>query len=496
MAYSQRSVFKGASIYSAGQLLTRASTLLLIPLYTRFLTITDYGIIGYLEVIVQVLVAMLALGFYAAQSRYYYEAEREEDMKTFLFSANLTLVLVGGPICAALTFWGEPLFALLGAEGIPFHPFVPMVLWTAFFQVLGQMVVTYHLAAKAYRNTALLQVAQFALVTGAVVYLVVFRKQGAVGKVAGTMWGHLLFFLIFYPAYLRRFRFSWRPDQVAWAVAFGLPLVMHILAAVIHQSIDRVILEQYITIEELGIYTLGYQAAMVMSVIVQSVNRAWSPNFYDLMRSDHPDKKGEVRRTWQVWLVGVGLVFLIGALWAREILRFLTPPSYHAASRIVPLVLFGYVLNGVYFFFVAPLFYFKRTRAIPVLTVTSALLNIGLNYALIPRYGSLGAAWATAASFTWLAAAAWFSGRRLFDPGWEFGRTLPVLLYLLAVGAAGLWEETGLAMQAAKVGVVIGYVVLGWLLFRDKLRPALRGGLAMLRPVTPPEPLDLGDEGL
>jgi len=136
MAYSLKSVFSGSSIFTVGQLLTSATAFLLIPVYTRFLTPEDFGIVGYLLVVSQFLGVVLMFGFHGAQTRFYYEyKENKEEIGKFLFSINIYLIIVAFICCLIFTLFGKSAYSLFihSKDDIPFYPFFPIVFWTAFF---------------------------------------------------------------------------------------------------------------------------------------------------------------------------------------------------------------------------------------------------------------------------------------------------------------------------------------------------------------------------
>jgi O-antigen/teichoic acid export membrane protein len=296
---------------------------------------------------------------------------------------------------------------------------------------MGQMVISYSLAAKDYKKCAFLQVFQFLVTTLSVIYFVVYLQQGALGQLKGLLAGQIIFFVIFYWSYVSKFVFSFSWQYVQVCLAFGLPIVFHLLAGAIHNSMDRVILEKYVSMGELGIYNLGYQLGMVMSVITTSINRAWQPNYFEFMSSsmEIEQKKFENRRMLALWVIGIGSICLIGMMWAKEFLILLTPENFHVAAGVVPIILFGYFFQGLYFFAVSPLFQFKKTKFLPFLTAVSALLNIILNFIFIPKYGIYGAAYATVLSFAFQSAFVYFVSKKLFYPEYEF---FPIIVAILS----------------------------------------------------------------
>lgn len=475
MAYSIRSVFKGSLIYSIGQIGTKAFGFFLIPIYTRYLTPTDYGIVGYLQVFLQLLATILMFGFYGAQTRFYYEyIDAPNKVKEFLFSINAYLLALLIPLCTILTLWGSQIYVFFNVKEIPFYPFFPIIIWASFFQILNQMVISYSLAKKEYKKCALLQGLQFIFVACLVIVFVVYFKQGALGQLKGILFGQVLFFVIFYFPYTRNFKFRFDLRYLKYALAFGLPIVFHLLAGVLNNSIDRVILAKFVTMGKIGIYTLGYQVGMVMSVIVMSVNKAWQPNYFELMSGDSHDRAFENRRIFSYWLIGIGCVCLIGMLWAEEILIILTPGGYRLAARVIPIIILGFFFQGVYSFAVSPIFQYKKTIILPFLTGLVALINIGFNFLLIPQFGISGAAYATLISFFFQAMLAYILGVKLFNPQFELGKILCLMILLVIVPFVVVSSEISVQSEIIKVTYLVSYIAIAIALFWEYTGPILK----------------------
>jgi O-antigen/teichoic acid export membrane protein len=432
MPYSLKSVFKGGSIYTIGQLLTKASAFFLIPLYTRFLTPEDFGIIGYAHVVLQFAGTFFVFGLRGSQTRFFYQYKDDSlNVGSFIFTINLFLLVILSCFFVIYFFSKEIILNYLHTNNFILAPYLDIVILIIFFQVFNQMIVAYYLAAKNYKKCAFLQFIQFILTTLIIILFVVVLNQGAYGQIKGILWGNIVFFFIFCWDYIRKFSFKFSFSHLTTALIFGIPILFHLLMGSIHASIDRVILERYVSLGELGIYTLGYQIGMVLSVIVGSINRAWQPNYFEFMSSsmDIEQKKFENRRMLALWVIGIGSICLVGMMWAKEFLILLTPENFHVAAGVVPIILFGYFFQGLYFFAVSPLFQFKKTKFLPFLTAVSALLNIILNFMFIPKYGIYGAAYATVLSFAFQSAFVYFVSKKLFYPEYEF---FPIIVAILS----------------------------------------------------------------
>jgi O-antigen/teichoic acid export membrane protein len=245
---------------------------------------------------------------------------------------------------------------------------------------------------------------------------------------------------------------SFGGKYLAFSLSFGVPIVIHLLSGVMHSSIDRAILADMVSVAELGLYTLGYQVGMVMAIVTTSVNKAWQPSYYEVMESNDPKKDHHIRRTYNLWLIVMSLICTLGILWGGDILKLITPQNFHGASVVIPYVLLGYFFHGLYYFAVSPIFFHKRTILLPIFTgAAAALVNIGLNFLLIPYLGITGAALATTISMFFQALVVYIVGRRLHNHGFNLLATGIVSLAMLTAFIGPLYVDDFVQSQAARV---------------------------------------------
>ena len=482
MAYSLRSIITGSSAYTAAHALTQATGFFLIPIYTRVLTTDDYGIISVLGVVVAIGTALLSMGVYAPQVRYYHEF-RDEARRAgeFLFAINALVLGVGVSVSLLLTGFGEPLFRLLiRDEAVVFVPFVVISIWNALLGTVNQLVPSYLVATKQFFGGAALQVARFIITVSLIILFVVGRREGALGSIKGVLIGHVVAFVAFYWVYARHFVLRLRRADIRNILSMGLPVMVHGTALAVMVSVDKLILKAFLPLSSVGIYNLGHKFGLVMSVIVLSVNRAWMPNYYELM--DHPaiDREAEIRRVFAVWLTVIGTLCVFGGAVSKDVVRIATGADYHGAWIVVPVILIAYFFQGIYFFVGGPIFFFKRTLYLPFITVCVAGVNIALNLLLIPRLGIMGAAASSAISFALLALVTYLVSRRLYDPEVR-SRSAPFLLITVVAGLtlAGRFTDMPLGNAAGKCGGLCALLCI--VVYRRTLVPLLRKAVNLVR---------------
>jgi len=480
MAYSIRSIIKGTSIFTAGQVLIKATGFILIPIYTKYLTTEDYGVIGIVGVIVTILVAALSLGTPQAQTRFYYDDHQDKHaVGRLLFSINVLQFAVALGVCVLLSAFGESLFgAAIDHEFVLFYPFIVIAIWTAFLHLFSQLLTNFYVTTKRYTYCAFLLFIQFLVSVSLVIYFVVYQGEGALGSIKGIFLGQLVFCALFYWPYARKFIWRLNMRNIRDVLAMGLPVTVYMTASAVLLSVDKLIVKSFLPLSSVGLYTLGYKFGFVMSVLVVSINRAWLPNYYELMNQTVSSRAYEVKRMFSLWVTILGAICILASVWSDEVVRLMTAPAFYPSAAVVPPILLAFFFHGIYHFMVGPLFYFKRTVLLPVITVAGAAVNIGLNFLLIPRYGIQGAAGAALASFILLAILAYFAGRMYFNPRFELGRLIFLMLTVsaMSIGANSLgWHW---AMESL---LPVAYLLLCFTLFPRYLKPLAARAIDQLR---------------
>ena len=322
-----------------------------------------------------------------------------EEQKRHIFSNFLFLFAFSGVVLIGLSIFGDRWWSSISAGSIPFRPFVTLTLVAVWAGLISRTLLSIYQAQQRVMAYVTMEGVGFAV---AVIFGLIFvagHRMGAYGQILGAFISQVAMMIV---AVVLLFR-GWFTPRLAWrhvwnALAFGLPLVPHLLPAWALTFVDRIMLEHFVNLNDVGFYNLGYNLGMGMLVLVTSINQAYQPYYYELMSST-PEPESKILRIVSFYLAAVGLITLAGSLFAGEFIRLLTPEKYQNAAVFVPPILLSYLLVGLYYFVGSPLFYFKKTKLLPIITGAAAVLNILLNYFLIPKYGAIAAAWTTLVSY-------------------------------------------------------------------------------------------------
>lgn len=379
---------KNALIYAIGTICLRAASFLLIPLYTRFLSVSDYGLLVTLLMTIQIMVFFIDWGTGKGFTRFAAEYE-SKNLIGHLLSSTILIIIVGGSIVTGLSV----LFLL---------PFFRSILHTD--QVLEYIVLTccaattlslyVHITSyyRARNEGVKYMIVNFSasmlLIVVNLVFLVIFH-QGIRGALMAHIitYGGLWLFVSLNVFSNTGAGFSMQ--LMGKLFRFGFPLVFAMSGDLITQASALFFLSYFLNLEQVAIYSLGYKIAQIASMIlILPFQLAYEPFVYAHIN------KPEIRVTIAKLLTYLILAFVFVAFGiafvSRDLLRVIAPPEYFSAYLVIFLILPGIAFTGVYYIGESLLHIRNKTYITGITVTVTTVLGVLLNYLLIPRWGIYG----------------------------------------------------------------------------------------------------------
>lgn len=460
----------GGAVYAAVGLVQRSLSLLLLPFYARVLPPDQYGQIALIVASSAILSAVLGFGLETAVLRTAIRLEGQPDERD-RFINTLGFFAVVTPTVGSVVAGGIGA-GLLGAS-LP----VPVDALLIGFLATGlQTSVTVFVGALLRSEERL---RDYAIVTGAyavtnlavTVVLVIGLRLGPIGWLAGNLAGSILSLAIGLALLRHRWSRVFDPGELRAALLFGIPLLPHTISHWILGVSDRIVLGAFISAAGVGVYNLAYQLAAAAALIVVAVHQGVMPVYAEagtqtLVRRD----LGRVA-TFQLYLTV--LIGLAVALVGPPLIAILFPPSYAAAGVLIPWIAVGYAFYGLYLIPMDSLsVMIGRTRWLWVPTAIAAAVNLGLNLALVPRYGATAAAIDTALAYGALLIGVVLlrqlgSGPRV---PYAVGRMATGVGVALVVGAVATWAVPATNDIASLVARSLFVLFAGLVLFAIEFR--------------------------
>jgi O-antigen/teichoic acid export membrane protein len=478
--YLRRLATTGAA-YTAASILSKLIAVALLPLYTRHLSLDDYGSAEVLFAGVVTASIVVRLGLIEAVLRFYYrEDEDPQRIVGATFSGLFWFATIGALI--ALPF-AEPLAeALLNPKPDELHTATELTriaiggLWVS--TMFEYLLTLFRLdeRARAYFITTIANVLATIALT---VVLVVGVGDGARGLLLGSYLVGAAFVLGMIFEQRRRLTLRVEVPLLRRLLRFGLPTMPAEVSLYLLNFADRLIIVQVKGVGEAGLYSLAVKFAQAVNVLVRGFQLAWPPLAYSIRDDD------EARRTYAtvVTLFLAGCTWLVVGLWllAEYLLRLFADPKFLGAYEVVGLIAAAVTLYALYMVMVVILGRTGRTEYNLPAAITALVTNVALNLILVPPLGIVGAGLALVASYLVVIALMYWFTQRLFPVPYEWGRLARVLF--AAAALVGLGE---LVMPAAGFGGLVGRLALALLyplvlLVSGFFTTEERGWLARLR---------------
>jgi O-antigen/teichoic acid export membrane protein len=398
-----------SAVYSVGSILAKAASFALLPLYTRYLKPSDYGMIELMDFSIAILGMALQLGIGPALLRTYAEAPTAADKNravstTFLFVAATGLVtyLIG------LVFI-RPVSAMLFGPAVS-SKYLLLSFSSFALNYIAWPFKLYLRALEASARLVVWETISSLLVMGLGILFLVGFKMGLMGALLSPLIVNVAWLGLAYGTF---FRIGLRGSGLLLRkmLHFGLPLILSNLSVFVLNFADRFFLLHFHTLTAVGLYAVGYKFGFMISVLlVQPFLVMWQTRMYAIYTNSHYESLFNqifIFYTFTLTYAALGM-----ALFSPEIIHLAAAPEFAPAASVIPLVSLAYVIYGVGTYLQTGMYLTKQTKAIGLIGAISAAFTLVLYYFLIRSYAMLGAAWATVLGFGSLTVLSyWYSGR-------------------------------------------------------------------------------------
>jgi O-antigen/teichoic acid export membrane protein len=453
-----RGLAKETAIYGLSTVLGRMLGFLLTPLFTHLLLPAESGVVQTVYSCVGFFTVVYGLGLDVAYLRL---GRRDGKLDPGAFTASWgTVVVLAFAASGLIHLFAAPAAVALGIP-VEFAVVVRYAAWILAIDAAALIPYT-ELRGSHYAGTyAGIKVVNITM-TLVLSWIFVGRMHmGVRGVFLANLVASCASLAMLSPILVSRLAAPDR-ERLKSMLAFGLPLAVAGIGSMVVQVADRPLMARLGGPDGLsmsGIYGSCYKLGIFMMLIVNMFDQAWKP--FVLERAEREGVDRLISRVLTYFAViacwaFLGIAFFVDVFVKSPIFKghALFGPAYWSGLPIVPVITLGYLFNGLYYVMLAPLMIDKRMTSVGVATWIGAAINIGMNIAVIPRWGMMGAAWATCAAYIAMAACVWVLGRRTRNTPYEWGR-----LGVLAVWTALLWAPASHVGLGARVLLALAYPI-------------------------------------
>ncbi len=373
---------KSSAIYILG-LLARSIAIFLVPLYTRYLTAEQYGIVDYFLLFGNVVSVVFSVEISQAIARFYHDLSSEGDRVSYVSTGLIFLCIMYGVyfIFSGVfsTFFIEWLF-----DGqLSYSQFIfgnlSIISSGIFYYVQNQL--KWQMRAKEFVLASLVNMVITALLSW---YLLAAKHQGIEAVFLAQLAGNTIGILWSYKYAANTYQWIFYPKALKQMLYFSLPLVFSSIAVFTALYIDRILVKTLLGFDDLGIYAVAYKLASVVGIITIGVNSALTPLIYKHYKEDKMPK--EIVRIFELFLLGAFAIFFGSILFSKDIIFLITTEPYYKAYILIPPIIATLFFSNIYIF-LPGLVLEKKTKLLAYIAFINAFLNIVLNYIFISLWG-------------------------------------------------------------------------------------------------------------
>ena len=451
-----------SAIYAASSILQKASSLILLPIYTRIMSPEMFGYLNLFSSFTTFAVVIALGGLEYSVVRYCSVSTTQADRARHFSAAWWTVVATGLALAALLlasgplyTAWAFPglsapsavVFLLIGIAAQP-----PFFIYLALLQ-----------AEEAAWEYGGLSIAFFLLNATFTIAGVAGLGLGELGLAASYAVCCVAFSCFALVASIRRKALVWRLSGLPFRKMgrYSLPLLPHNVAQQATLYFSRMSVAQFVSVAALGLFNVASYMVNIVDAVQNAMHRAFLPWFYREASQSTSDLKERVSDRVAAFVAVNAVISLAVALFADVVLTVLTHADYWGASEVVPVLALSMMVKGLYYPNLSVLLYDQRgTKYVLIISVTSGVVGVGLCYLLAPVLGVMGAAIGQLVQRAWMAGAAAILASRVRASMIPWRRVLRVQVPAVAILAAGAWLSHVEPFQSSLLLTTISKVAL------------------------------------
>ncbi len=413
-------------IYAIGIIVSQLAGIVMLPVYTRYLTPQDYGVIELLTMTIDIIGIFASAGISESIFRFYFKKEAPLYRKRVLFTAFALLFSLYLFLGGTGFFFAEDLSHTV-LKGRPLDTQAFQIAFLSFIleplQVVPLVFIRAQQRAKLF---VIINIAKLCIQLSLNIYFVVIVQLGILGILYSTLITLILFGTMLLCYLLYHTKFSFHFPLVRQLFMYGSPLIIANICNFILTFSDRYFLKAYVGFASVGTYSLGYKLGFILSALaVTPIFSSWDPKRFEISG----DKCFQQVNQQVFFYSTIVIIFaaLCISLGSRDLFRIMSAPAFSEAYKVVPAIMLAYILQAWTNFANFGIYYTGKTKLLAIIGAINVGIILLLSTFLIPLWGNQGAALATMLTFFCRLLFIRYFANKLFPIHFPWKRAISVL---------------------------------------------------------------------
>lgn len=462
---NKKGFFESASIYMFSSVFTFITSILVLPVYTRYLSPGDFGIVVLFIMFGNLLVGFLSVSLHFASYRYYFEYKECFYKFKILNSTNMVFLLLifflsGGMIYLLSGWLSSTFFDRLLTKRLIQLSFLSGCL--EYLSVYMKTLLTTQVRAIPFTVINISSILVNTFFSLFFIYQYSLTYMARINAILISQ-GLVVLCLIFITRNMFCSKFSL--ESLKKSLKLTYPIIPNQMLGIIQGSFDKTMLNKYTGISSVGLYSFGERFSLVLKAIMDSVSKVWNVYFLEkAYENTEESKKAIVNRFYELaflfMTVGLCLIYF-----SEEMIKMLTTKEFYPSMYIVPVYVYFYLFAIVGTLTMSQISYSKKMIYILPATTVNVVINVILNILFIPKFGAVGAAGATAGAAAFQQLILFYYGMKLYPL--PLGKKKLLSLYLILIGLTILVypimaiEINIIFKLLVKLAIISSFILLG-----------------------------------
>ena len=428
----KRGFIGNTSIYMFSSVFSFAVSILVLPVYTRYLSPADFGIVVLFIMFGNLLTQFLSISLHFASYRYYFKYKQDTERFIILNSTNMFFLLLIFTFAGIFIFFSSDWFSLAIFDRQLTKRLIQLSFLSGCLEYLFIYMTTLLTAQVRAIPFTVITISRIILNTAFSFYFIFQYSLTYMARINAILLtqGISVFCLIIITGNMFGIKFSL--VSLKKSLKLASPIIPHSLIGMVQGSFDKTMINKFTGSSSVGFYSFGERFSFVLKTIMDSVGKVWTPFFMDKAHENTKEsKKAIVTRFYELafffMIIGLCLIYF-----SEEMIKLLTTKEFYPSMYVVPVYVYYYLFAIIGTLTMNQISFSEKMIYILPASIISVVINVILNILLIPKFGAIGAAGATAVAALFQQLILLYYGMKLYPL--PLGKMKLARLYLIVFG--------------------------------------------------------------
>lgn len=453
------------SVYMISTVFSVAINILVLPVFTRYLSPSDYGIVILFVMFGTLSAGIVSTNLHFASFRYYFQFKEDHDKFIILNSTNMLYVLIVFLISGVFIYYFSGWFSSFLFEGRLTKRLIQLSFISGCMEYLLLYMITLLTTQVKSMQYAVVTVLRIIINTAFSFYFIFGQALTYLALIYSILLSQGIIIVILFILTRDLFGLRFSISDLKMSLRLAYPLIPNSMIGLIYSSFDKTMLNKFKGMDSVGYYSFGEKFSLILKAAQDAVSKSWEPFFMNKAHenSDYA-REAIISRFYEIaflfMIVGLSIVFF-----SEEMIKLLTTKAFYPSMYVVPLYVYYYLFAVMGTLSMNQISFAKKMGYLLPTSVGGIIINMTLNIILIPKYGAIGAAGATAVSAMFNNLLSLYFGMKLYPlplGKWKLTTMyLIVVAFTIPVYPIMLVDMSVIFKIAIKLVLVLVFVLVG-----------------------------------